>query len=61
MARCRLCEGVHRKARGESWEIKTCKDCYRILDFFTWSNKWNLTKTYLKSVDFTIDVKLTKN
>jgi hypothetical protein len=55
-----VCEGVHRKARGESWEIKTCKDCYRLLDFFTWSNKWNLARTYLKNTDFLIDANLTK-
>lgn len=55
-----MCEGVHRKARGESWSIKTCKDCYRLLDFFTWSNKWNLTRLYLKEIDFIVDAKLTK-
>ena len=60
MALCGVCEGVQRKARGESWDRKMCKDCYRLLDFFTWSNKWNLARTYLKGTDFLIDANITK-
>ena len=61
MARCTLCEGVHRKARGESWEMRMCKDCYRLLDFFTWGNRWNIVKSYLKTTDFLIDANLRRD
>lgn len=58
MTRCRLCEIVHRKGRGESWESKMCKTCYVLLDNFTWSNRWSITKDYLITKDFLIDAKL---
>jgi len=58
MTRCRLCESVHRKGRGESWDNMMCKTCYILLDNFTWSNRWGIVKTYLSTKDFLIDAQL---
>ena len=60
MVRCKLCDGVHRKGRGESWTSMMCKTCYSLLDNFTWSNKWTIARSYLSTKDFLIDAKLVR-
>ena len=48
MARCAVCSRVHRKAKGESWFKLMCNECYTIIDFFTWGNRWHIESMYRK-------------